>query len=96
MGLHFCLTSVSYSLVPMVHRMVCHFLWRVSSVACEATRMDVAMALSHVRGGRLSRCRLVMVLARQITWRVGNLSGLNYSTSVSQWLNCVRIRCVWE
>ena len=96
MGLHCCLISVSYSFVPMVHWMVCLFLWRVSSVACDAIRMVVAMALSHVRDGRLSRCRFVIVLAMRITLSVGNLCGLDSSASVGHWLNCFRIRRVWE
>ena len=58
--------------------------------------MVVAMALSHVRGGRISRWRFVMVLARRSTLSVGSLSGLDSSASIGQWLNCVRIRCVWE
>ncbi len=82
MGWHCCRTNVSYSLVPMVHWMVCRFWWRMSSVVCEASRMDVAMALSLVRGGGLSRCRFVMVLARRSTRSVGSLSGLDSSASV--------------
>ncbi len=96
MDLHCCLISVSYSFVPMVHWMVCRFLRRVSSVACEAIRMVVAMALSQVRGGRLSRCRFVIVLAMRSTLSVGSLSRLDSSASVGEWLNCVRSRCVWE
>jgi hypothetical protein len=46
--------------------------------------MDVKMALSLVRGGRLSRCRVVMVLARRSTRSVGSLSGLDYRASVGQ------------
>ena len=65
-------------------------------MACEASRMDVAMALSLIRGGRLSRRKFVMVLARRSTRSVGSLRGLDSSASVGQWLNCVRIRCVWE
>jgi hypothetical protein len=65
-------------------------------MACEASCMDVAMALSLIRGGRLSRCRFVMVLARRSTRSVGSFSGLNSSASVGQWLNCDMIRCVWE
>ena len=82
MGWQCCLTSVSYSLVPMVHWMVFRFWWRVSYVACEAKRMDVAMALSLMRGGRLSRRRFVMVLARRSTRSVGSLRGLDSSASV--------------
>ena len=84
MGLQCCLISVSYSLVPMVHCMVFRFLCRVSSVACEAVRMVVAMVLLHVSGGRFSRCRFVMVLAMRSTRSVGNLSWLDSSASVGQ------------
>ena len=55
MGLQCCLISVSYSLVPMEQLMLCLFWWRVSSMACEASLMVVEMALSLVRGGKLSR-----------------------------------------
>ncbi len=55
MGWHCCLLIVSYSLVPMEHVMLCLFWWRASSTACEARLMVVEMALSLVRGGRLSR-----------------------------------------
>ncbi len=65
-------------------------------MACEAIRMDSTMSLSRMSGGRLSRCKFVLVLASQSTRSVGILSGLNYSASVGQWLNCVRIRCMWE
>jgi hypothetical protein len=56
-------------------------------MACEASLMVVEMALSLVRGGRLSKCRFVMALARRSTLSVGNLSGLDSSASVGQWLN---------
>ncbi len=39
--------------------------------------MVVAIALLHVRGGRFSMCRFVMVLAMRSTRSVGTLSGLN-------------------
>ncbi len=55
MGWHCCLLCVSYSLVPIEQVMLCLFWWRVSSVACEASLMVVAMAFFLVRGGRLSR-----------------------------------------
>ncbi len=58
--------------------------------------MDVEMALSLVRGGRLSKCRFVMVLARRSTLSVGSLSGLASNASLGQWLNWVRRRWVWE
>ena len=58
--------------------------------------MDVAMALSLIRGGRLSRCRFVMVLARRSTLSDGSLSGLDSRASFGQWLNCDRRRWVWE
>ncbi len=58
--------------------------------------MVVEMALSLVRGGRLSKCRFVMALARRSTLSVGNLSALDYSASVGQWLNYNRRRWVWE
>ena len=84
MGWHCCLIRVSYSLGPKVHWMLCRFWCRVSSMACEASRMDVAMALSLTRGGRLSRCRLVMVLAKRSTRRVGSFSGLASSAFVGR------------
>ena len=87
MGWHCCRTIVSYSLVPMVHLMLCLFWWRVSSMACEARLIVVEMALSLVRGGRLSKCRFVMVLAMRSTRSVGSFSGLDSSASVGQWLN---------
>ncbi len=55
MGWHCCLRNVSYSLVPMEQLMVCLFWWRVSSMACEARLIVVEIALSLVRGGKLSR-----------------------------------------
>ena len=78
MGWHCCLISVSYSLVPMEQLMLCRFWWRVSSMACEASRMDVAMSFSLTRGGRLSRCRLVMVLARRSTRSVGSFEWVGF------------------
>ena len=87
MGWRCCLLCVSYSLVPIEQVMLCLFWWRVSSVACEASLMVVEMAFSLVSGGRLSRCRLVMVLARRSTLSVGSFSGLDSSASVGQWLN---------
>ena len=75
MGRHCCLTSLSYSFEPMVPWMVCRFWCRLSSMACEACLMDAAIALSLVRGGRLSRDRFVIVLARRSTLSVGSLSG---------------------
>lgn len=51
MGMHCCLTNVSYSLVPMVHWIVCRFCWRLSLVASEAIRKDAAMSLSRMSGG---------------------------------------------
>jgi hypothetical protein len=65
-------------------------------MACEASRMDVAISCSFIRGGRLSRCRFFMVLARRSTRSVGSLSGLDSKASVGQWLNCVRSLWVWE
>ena len=87
MGWHCCLISVSYSLVPMEQLMLCRFLWWMSSMACDASLMVVEMALSLVRGGRLSKCRFVMVLVRRSTRSVGSFSGLDSSASVGQWLN---------
>ena len=84
MGWHCCRTSVSYSLVPIAHWMLIRCCWRVSSMACEASLMDVAMALSLVRGGRLSRCRFVMVLAMRSTRSVGSFSGLDSRASFGQ------------
>ena len=84
MGWHCCRTIVSYSLVPMVHWMVCRFWCRLSSMSCEASLMDVAIALSLVRGGRLSRDRFVMVLARRSTLSVGSLRGLDSRASFGQ------------
>ena len=96
MGRHCCLTRLSYSFEPMALWMVCRFWCRLSSMACEACLMDVAIALSLVRGGRLSRDRFVIVLARRSTLSVGSLSGLDSRASFGQWLNCDRRRCVWE
>ncbi len=81
---HCCLISVSYCLVQL---MLCRFWWRVSSMACEASLMVVEMALSLEGGGRLSKCRFVMALARRSTRSVGSFSGLDSSASVGQWLN---------
>ena len=44
--------------------------------------MELAMALSVIRGGRLSRCRFGKVLAMRSTRSVGSLSGLDSSASV--------------
>ena len=96
MGRHCCLTSLSYSFEPMVPWMVCRFWCWLSSMACEACLMDVAIALSLVRGGRFSRDRFVIVLARRSTLSVGSLSGLDSRASFGQWLNCDRRRWVWE
>ena len=84
MGWHCCLISVSYSLVPMGQLMLCRFLWRMSSMACDASRMVVEMALSLVSGGRLSRCRFVMVLAMRSTRSVGSFRGLDSRASFGQ------------
>ncbi len=84
MGWHCCLLNVSYSLVPMEQGMLCRVWWRVSSTACEASLIVVDMSLSLVRGGRLSRCRFVMVLARRSTRSVGSFRGLDSSASVGQ------------
>ena len=65
-------------------------------MACEASHMDVAIALSLVRGERLSRDRFVIVLARRSTLSAGSLSGLDSRASFGQWLNCDRRRWVWE
>ena len=56
-------------------------------MAFDASLMVVEMALSLVRGGRLSKCRFVMVLAMRSTRSVGSFSGLDSSASVGQWLN---------
>ena len=96
MGWHCCLLCVSYSLVPMEQVMLVLFWWRVSSVACEASLMVVEMAFSLVRGGRLSRWRFVMVLAKRSMRSVGSFSGLDSSASDGQWLNWVRGLYVWE
>ena len=56
-------------------------------MGCEARLIVVEMSLSLVRGGKLSRWRFVMVLARRSIRSVGSLSGLDYSASVGQWLN---------
>ncbi len=53
-------------------------------MACEACLIDVAIALSLVRGGRLSRDRFGIVLARRSTLSVGSLSGLDYRASFGQ------------
>ncbi len=84
MGRQCCLTSLSYSFEPMVPWMVCRFWCRCSSMACEACLMDVAIALSRIRGGRLSRDRFVIVLARRSTLSVGSLSGLDSRASFGQ------------
>ncbi len=56
-------------------------------MACDASRMVVEMALSLVRGGRLSKCRFVMALAMRSTRSVGSFSGLDSRASFGQWLN---------
>ena len=75
--------------------MVCLFYCRVLSVACEAARVEVAMEFSRVSGRRFSSCRFGIVLAMRSILRVGILWGLDSIASVGQWLNCVRMRCVW-
>ena len=56
-------------------------------MTCDASRMVVVMALSLVRGGRLSKCRFVMALAMRSTRSVGSFSGMDSSASFGQWLN---------
>ena len=46
--------------------------------------MDVAIALSLVRGGRFSRDRFVIVLASRSTLSVGSLRGLDSRASFGQ------------
>ena len=84
MGRHCCLTRLSYSFELMARWMVCRFWCRLSSMACEACLMVVAIALSLVRGGRFSRDRFVIVLARRSTRSVGSLRGLDSRASFGQ------------
>ncbi len=65
-------------------------------MACEAARSEVAMKFSRVSGGIFSSCRFGIVLAMRSILRVDSLRGLDSIASVGQWLNCVRMRCVWE
>ncbi len=97
MGLHNCRANLTYSFVFMVHWMWCLFCMRVLSVACEAARSELAMEFSCVSGGRFSSCRFEIMLAMRSILRMGSKKrGLDYITSVGQWLNCVRMRCAWE
>ncbi len=82
MGLHNCRAILSYSFVFMIHWILCLFCMRVVSVACEATRSEVAMEFSRVSGGRFSSCRFGIVLAMRRILRVGILRGLDYIASV--------------
>ncbi len=84
MGWHCCRINVSYFLVPMEQVILCRLWWRMSSMACDASLMVVEMALSLVSGGRLSRCRFVMVLAMRSTRSVGSFRELDSRASFGQ------------
>ena len=75
---------------------VCLFSIRVSSTARDAALKLSAMSLLWSSGGRLSSTSPRMLLARRSMRSVGSLSGLDSKASVGQWLNCVRMRMVWE
>ena len=69
--------------------------WRVLSTSVDAFLMLVVMALSWWRGGRPSYSSLGMGLASLRMRSVGSLSGLGYSASRGQWLNCDWRRWTW-
>ena len=71
-GLQWCLTSLSYSLVPGCPWSVLLFSCLVWSMVCAADRMLVAMSLSWCRLGRFSNSNPGMVLARRRMRSVGS------------------------
>ena len=96
MGLHCCRTRVLYSLVPIVHRIVYRLSLRVSSTACETVLMLTTISLWTWSGGIFSSSRLFILLARRSMRSVGSFSRLDSRASIGQWLNWVRMRCVWH